>query len=153
VYYTGNAYSGATGGDSRVDPLVFSRADHVGGSSTGCGQRARVDHEKKFNFQGAPPWTWHPTKCVHGGGDSLLPRRRLEAARLDRLRTATAVAVKGRKCENCVFGRKASVQPGGTLVSKKATTRCRVTNIEVHMGTFRKNNTVTRYMIDRRTIL
>lgn len=120
VCYTDNVYHGATSGDSQVDPQVFSQADHAGGSSAGCGRRARVDYENydKFSFQGSSPWTWHPTKFVHGGGDSLLPRRGLGTARLDCIPTATDVAVKGRKCENRVFGRKASVQ-----ISKKATTR------------------------------
>lgn len=123
VYYTDNPYRGAAGNDSGVDPLVFSRADQAGGLSAGCGRRARVDHEKKFHFQGAPPRIWHQTKCVHGGGDPLPPRRRLETARLDYIRTATTVAVKGRKCENCVFGRQANIPPRGTLISKKTTTR------------------------------
>jgi len=95
VYYTDNPYRGTAGDDGGVDPLVFSRADQAGGLSAGCGRPARVDHEKKFHFQGAPPRIWHPTKCVHGGGDPLLPCRRLETARLDYLRTATTVAVKG----------------------------------------------------------
>lgn len=119
VYYTDNPYLGAAGNDSGVDPLVFSRADQAGGLSAGCGRCASVDHEKKLHFQGAPPRIWHPTKYVHGGGDPLPPRRRLETARLDYLRTATTVAVKGRKCENCVFGRKANNPPRWTVISKK----------------------------------
>jgi len=115
IFYTDNPYLWATGDDSWVDSIGFSRADHAGWFPTGYGRRAHCDHENELNFQGLPPRIWHPAKCVHGGGDALLSRRWLGTARLDYLRTATAVAVENRKCENSVFGWKSNLPPWGTL--------------------------------------